>query len=163
MCHLEERRKIQNYSINITFSIEKEEYRVGSPQMSSLISAYSAVFHLKALMVFLSISSSLSGPFQIILETVLSSKLWKLRGRAKDRWHRGFCRRWLIWHFILIRLFHLIWALKSDIFCHFSWQTGREVEGEKLLYKALRCSRARKICCHSFVLLYTGKYRLIAF
>lgn len=57
MCHLEERWKIQNYSINITFSIKKEEYRACSPKMSSLISAYSVVFYLKALMVFLSISS----------------------------------------------------------------------------------------------------------
>lgn len=85
MCHLEERRKIQNYSINITFSIEKEEYRVGSPQMSSLISAYSAVFHLKALMVFLSISSFFIRAISNYLGDCIEQQTMKAKRQSKGQ------------------------------------------------------------------------------
>lgn len=99
--------------------------------MSSLISAYTAKSSTwKPSWRFYPLAPSLSGQFCIILDAVLSSKLWK--PRAKGRWHRGWCRRrWLIWHFIPIRLLRLIWTLESDIFWHLFLQTGGEVAGER--------------------------------
>lgn len=151
MCHLEEQgEKHQNYSINFTFPIKREEYRADSPQMSSLTSAYTAVSHLKPLTKFLSISSFFIRAILYYLGLCTEQQTTKAKKQSKGQVAERLMRKevtHLAFHPDQISTFNLdvgIWRLLTLLMA----DRGKVDGGENAV--PLGGSRAEKICCQFF-------------